>query len=191
MDLATLLGDIANDTFTNKVGQATGLDRADVNKVVKAGLPVILGQLANNSASSKGAEALDAAVAKDHTGGSLLDSLDGLFSEKQAPAEGGKILDHILGDKQSKANQTIAKKTGVDASTVAQILAFLAPLVMAYLGRKKSTDNLDAGGLSDMLGKQQSASGSPLSQIATALLDKNGDGSVIDDLLGGLLGRGK
>lgn len=191
MDLTSMIGTAAKDMFATKVGEATGLDQKDVDKVVQAGLPVILGQLANNTADRQGAEALDAAVAKDHAGGSLLDSLGSLFSGGQAPAEGGKILEHILGSNQTKTNDTIAKKTGVDAATVAQILAFLAPLVMAYLGRKKSTDKLDAGGLSDMLGKQQGANGSPLSQIATALFDKNGDGSVIDDLLGGFLNRGK
>ena len=60
---------------------------------------------------------------------------------------------------------------------------------MAYLAKKKATDNLDAGGLSDVLQQQTATNGNPLSQIATAMLDKNHDGSIVDDLLGGLFGK--
>lgn len=142
--------------------------------------------MANNTSTDKGAQQLDATVAKHHTGGSLLESLGGLFAGGDTNSDGSKILDHVLGNKKDTAHTTIAKQVGIDAATVAKILTFLAPLVMAYLGKKKTNDNLDSGGLSDILSQQTSPSGSPLSQLATAVLDKNGDGSFVDDLLGGL-----
>ncbi len=189
MHLTSVIGNIVKGNVADKIGQATGTDKATVEHVLQAGLPVILGQIANNASTNEGATKLDTAVAKDHAGGSLLDSLGGLFVGGDTNTDGGKILDHVLGDKQDAANQAVAKSTGVDAATVAKILTFLAPLVMAYLGKKKTSDNLDAGGLSDVLKQQTASDGSPLGQISTAVLDKNGNGRIIDDMLGGLFGR--
>ena len=115
--------------------------------------------------------------------------MGGLFAGGDRNNDGGKIIEHVLGDRQSSANETIANKTGIDAATVAKILTFLAPLVMAYLGKKKSSDNLDAGGLSDLLKQQKTDNGGLLSDLATAVLDKNKDGSMLDDVIGGLFGN--
>lgn len=186
MDLHSAIGDIVKGNVAEKISTATGADKSTVEQVIAAGLPVILGQMGNNASTEGGATELDAAVEKDHTGGSLLESLGGLFADGEKNIDGGKILDHVFGDKTSTATDKVSAKTGVDAATVAKVLTFLAPLIMAYLGKKKTSDGLDAGGLSDLLTKQKADDGSPLTQIATALLDKNKDGSIVDDLLGGL-----
>ena len=189
MDLTAIISKVITGNTADSIGKATGVDQQTVERVIAAGLPVILGQMANNTASSDGAAALDAAVAKDHAGGSLLESITGLFTGGDTNTDGSKILEHVLGNDQTTATQSVAKQTGVDAATVVKILTFLAPLVMAYLAKKKATDNLDAGGLSDVLQQQTATNGNPLSQIATAMLDKNHDGSIVDDLLGGLFGK--
>ena len=189
MDLTSLITSVITGGATDKIGKATGADQNTVQSVIQAGLPVILGQLANNTRTPEGAQQLDTAISKDHAGGTLLDSLGSLFGSGDSNTDGGKILDHVLGDSQSIATSTIAKKTGVDPATVVKILGFVAPLVMAYLGKQKANDNHDAGGLSDVLQRQTSPSGGALSELATAVLDKNGDGSIVDDLLGSILKR--
>ncbi|MCA9337043.1 DUF937 domain-containing protein [Candidatus Saccharibacteria bacterium] len=189
MDITSVLTGVIKGDISEKIGQATGTDKSTVESVIAVGLPVILGQMANNTGDEKGAQALDAAVEKDHTSGSLLESLGGLFAGGDSNNDGGKIIEHVLGEKQSSANETIANKTGIDVATVAKILTFLAPLVMAYLGKKKSSDNLDAGGLSDLLKQQKTENGGLLSDLATAVLDKNKDGSMLDDVIGGLFGN--
>lgn len=185
MDMTSVLNNVLKGGAADNISKATGADSSAVEKVIQAGLPVIIGQMAKNASTPEGAGQLDAAVTKDHAGGSLLDSLGSLFGGGDSNVDGGKILGHVLGGGQDVANQKIAKKTGVDAATVAKILTFLAPLVMAYLAKQKATNNLDAGGVSDVLKQQKASSGNPLSDIATAMLDKNGDGSIIDDLIGG------
>ncbi len=57
------------------------------------------------------------------------------------------------------------QKTGIDSQKIMQVLAFLAPLVMAYLAKKKASDSLDKGGLSDILTKQTSSDGTSLIDI--------------------------
>lgn len=185
MDMTSILNTVLKGGATDGISKATGTDSSTVEKVIQAGLPVIIGQMAKNASTPEGASKLDTAVAKDHGSGALLDSLGSLFGGGDSNADGDKILGHVLDSEQETANQKIANKTGVDAATVAKILSFLAPLVMAYLAKKKSSDNLDAGGVSDVLNQQKTSSGNPLSDIATAMLDKNGDGSILDDIVGG------
>jgi hypothetical protein len=67
----------------------------------------------------------------------------------------------------------------------ANLLITLAPIVMSYLGKQKQENNLDAGGLSDLLTgttKQAQSSGNPMIDMATRMLDSDGDGSALDDL---------
>ena len=58
----------------------------------------------------------------------------------------GGILGHILGGNQGNVTQQISNQSGLNMGQVAQILMFLAPIVMGYLGKQKQQNNLDAGG---------------------------------------------
>jgi len=57
--------------------------------------------------------------------------------------------------------------------------------VMGFLGKKKQEQNLDAGGLSSMLGEQQQqmqTAGNPMMDMVSGFFDKDKDGSSLDDL---------
>ena len=73
----------------------------------------------------------------------------------------------------------------------------LAPMVMGALGRQKRQQGLDAGSLAGVLGaeRQQMEQSNPAMGMLGSLLDRDDDGSVVDDiakmgkgLLGGLFG---
>lgn len=185
MDLQALITQAVSGTVSQQISKATGVDETKVQSVIDSGLPVIIGQMARNTSTSDGAVQLDAALAKDHAGGSLLGDLAGLFTGGSSNIDGAKILTHVLSGNQTTANEQISQKTGVDAATVAKILSFVAPIIMAYLSKQKQSSDLDAGGIGDLLKSQTSSGGSPLMDIATAFFDKNKDGSIVDDLLGG------
>jgi len=73
----------------------------------------------------------------------------------------------------------------MDVGQAAKLLITLAPLVMGFLGKTKKQNNLDAGGITDLLTGQQQrmqSSGNPMVDIATKMLDQDGDGSALDDL---------
>jgi hypothetical protein len=85
----------------------------------------------------------------------------------------------------------LSQTTGLDAGKAGQLLIMLAPLVMGALGRAKQERGLDAGGLSNLLAGErvnlnQSAPG--VMGMLGRFLDRDGDGSVIDDV-GGMLGK--
>ena len=171
-----------------QISRQIGADPAATANAVEMALPVLLGGLANNAASPEGAGALDAALAADHDGG-LLDNLGALFGgvgTNPRSLDGAGIIDHIFGGRQEAVQGGIERSTGLDRAQVFQLLAVLAPLVMAYLGKRKREAGLDAGGIGNELQEERSrmeAKEPGLGGLFGQLFDQNGDGSVVDDVM--------
>lgn len=189
--LEDLLGQQQGSSAVEQISQNVGSNPSIVNTAIQMALPMILGGLAKNVQSPQGAESLDNALSNDHSGGLLGNLTDfltgGVPSPQQATREtnGAGILEHILGSSQAPATQEISEKTGLSLGQVANILITLAPIVMSFLGKQKQENGLNAGGISDLiLGQQQQAqsSGNPMIDMASRVLDSDGDGSAMDDL---------
>lgn len=135
-------------------------------------------------------------------GGGLGDLLGGLLGGKQAGTQdkippqfrktmdGGGILDHMLGGQKEDIAKQVSENSGLSLSKVLPLMATLAPILMGLLGKTKRETGMDAGGLGgalmDMVTKGQSnpRQNPPDLGLAGALLDRDGDGSVMDDVLG-------
>ncbi len=187
--LEDLLGQQQGTEALSQVSQQVGAEPSLVNTAIQMALPTILNSLANNSATPEGAQSLNNALEKDHSGGGILDNLGGLAGmifgggQPSRQADAGGILGHILGGSQGNVTQQISNQSGLGMGQVAQILMFLAPLVMSYLGKQKQEKNLDAGGLSAMLGQQQQQiQQAPQGGLLNSLLDSDNDGSITDDI---------
>ena len=159
---------------------------------------MLINGLANNAASPQGAESLNNALEQDNHA-SVLDNLGGLGGmifgggQQAAPprqADAGGILGHILGGSQGQVAQEVSQQSGLDIGKVAQILMFLAPIVMGYLGRQKQEQNVGADGLGGLLGgllggvqsQAQPSAGGSMVDAATSMLDQDRDGSSLDDI---------
>jgi len=101
-----------------------------------------------------------------------------------AAAEGNNILGHILESKDvsRKIAATASTRTGIGEDVLKRMLPMVAALAMGALSKKASGQPT-----SSVAGA--SAGGGPLSML-TPLLDRNRDGSIADDLLGGLFKKG-
>jgi hypothetical protein len=192
--LKDLLGDQQGSAAVEQISQTAGLDPSTTTSVIQMALPAILGGLANNAATPDGAESLNNALDQHHDG-SLLDNLGGLSSmifggDTSAPpppqADAGGILGHIFGNAQGQVAQQVSNQTGVSTGQVAQVLMMLAPIVMSYLGRQKQQQGVDAGGLGSLigglLGGQSSAAAGGIGGLASSMLDRDHDGSALDDI---------
>lgn len=191
--LNDLLGQDQGNQALDQISQNVGVEPSAVSSVVQMALPALINGLANNASTPQGAESLNNAL--DQHDGGILGNLGGLASAifgggqstggaAAAPAtDAGGILGHILGGSQGTVAQEVSNKTGVSVGQVAQILMFLAPLVMGYLGQRKQQEGLDASGISNVLaGQQQQIQASPHGGFLSSILDQNHDGSVVDDV---------
>lgn len=187
--LEDLLGQEQGNQAVEKISQNLGANSSVVNSAIQIALPAILSGLAKKAQTPQGAQNLDNALSQDHSGG-LLDNLMGYLgggipspTEATRQTNGGGILGHIFGNNQTQVAQEVSNNTGLDMGQVAQLLITLAPIVMGYLGKQKQTQGLDADGLSNYLGgQQQQIQQSPQSSLINSMLDRDGDGSAMDDL---------
>lgn len=164
-----------------KIAQQLGTDNRSTNRAVAGALPALLDAITNNASDKNGAEALDGALSRDHDG-SLLDNLGGFLDSPDLDMGSG-ILRHVLGGRQDDVQQKLGATSGVDGAKMASLLAMLAPIVMGALGKARAKNNLDAGGLGDMLQNERTQAGASadLGGIGK-MLDRDGDGNFMDDL---------
>ena len=192
--LQDLLGSAQGDQAVNEISQSVGADSSLVSSAIQMALPALINGLANNAATPEGAESLDNALGQHHDG-SILDNIGGLAgmifgggtAAPSPQADAGGILGHILGTSQGPVAQEVSNKTGLGVGQVAQILMFLAPLVMGYLGRQKQQQGVGADGLGSLLGGllgggQAQAAGGSILDMASNMLDRDHDGSSMDDI---------
>jgi len=192
-----LLGSDLGKTIISGVAGSTGQDQGKTGGLLSMALPVLMKAMERNASTPKGAEGLMGAISNKHNG-SILDNLGGLFGggvDDNVKQDGSKILGHILGNKRAGVEQVLGQKSGMDAGAVADIMKVAAPILMGVLGKQASQNNVSsAGDLSGLLGGLlggASQSG-PVTQEQTFLekmLDSDGDGSVIDDVAGMVLGQ--
>jgi hypothetical protein len=192
--MTALLDMLQSQIGDGEIAQLTrslGADEGQVRKAVAGALPLLVSGLARNAQEPQGAAALAGALERDHDGG-ILDQL-GSFLGSAGSADGAGILGHVFGGRSEAAARGVGQLSGLDAGKAGQLLAMLAPIVLGALGRMKQERSMGPGDLGDLLGREhdnlrQRGGGTDL---LSSLLDRDGDGSVMDDALeigGGLLG---
>ena len=189
MSLLELLQQQLGGQAVNNISQKLGVDRGTTGNAIDAALPLLLSAVARNASNPDQAQSLERAVSQDHDG-SILNDVPGFINRAES-GPGAGILGHVLGDRQQTVQNGLSRATGLDAGKTAQLLMMLAPLVMGALGRAKQERNLDAGGLSTLLAGENEHLKESAPGVMGALsrfLDRNQDGSVMDDV-SGMIGK--
>lgn len=191
MDLMNLLQGQVSDNLVNFLGEQAGVEDKEKTAVATQGIvSTLISALAKNASTPEGAQSLNNALERDHDG-SILDNLIGTLSGNNQPQQpkaldGMGILSHLLGDKQNNAAQMIGQNSGLDSGKVMNLMTMLAPIVMGMLGKTKQQNGLDVGGIASLLmnTRNNQANQNPMMNIATQFLDRDGDGSMLDDVAG-------
>ena len=181
----------------SQLSRQLGVDENQTREAVPAALTALVGGLGREAATPQGVQQLSGALDRDHDG-SILDDLAGFLGQGGAGGLGEGILKHVLGGRRGQVESQLGQASGLDAAKMGKLLALLAPIVLAYLGKQKRQQGLDSGGLGEILSGErqnarQKAQQSGLGGLA-GLLDRDGDGDILDDLAGlagGFLGGGK
>jgi hypothetical protein len=193
-----------DDNTVSQLSQQLGADPNATRQAVPAALNALLGGLSQNTQQPGGVQQLAGALGAHD--GSLLDNLGGILGGN-APAavqnDGGGILSHIFGGHRPAVESRVGQSTGLNAGQAGKLLMLLAPIVLAYLSRQHRQQQQTApgasggGSITDILNGERQRVEQQHPQhggILGGILDRNHDGSVLDDVVGmagGLLGGGR
>ena len=170
-----------------------GIPPAMAKQGADALLPAILGGFKKQAQSGGGVEGLGGMLGQ-LGGGGLLDSV--LGSQPTPVSQGNDVLGQIFGSKdvsRTVAGQAAAQ-TGIDSGILKQMLPMLAMMAAGYMA-KQGGQGGESGGLGSMLGNVLGgAMGGGAAPAAGGLggslgglgkmLDMDGDGNPLDDIMG-------
>lgn len=179
----SLLNSLAGP-MAGAIAKQTGIPEGLVKMGVTAGLPLLMGAFARNAKKEDEGEALMGAIERDHDG-EVLGDIEGYVQRGGDIEDGRGILEHTLGERQDLAVRALAEKTGMSMEQAARLLPMLSPLVMGAMGRERREQGLDRAQLAARLEQEQREVArrdeGGLGGMA-ALLDRDGDGDIMDDL---------
>ncbi len=194
------VADIMNQTGAlDSISRELGIDPGTARTGAEALLPAILGGFKKQAQPTPGGLGGLIDLLGGIGGGNLLDAVTGQAPTPSEP--GNEILGQIFGSKD--VSRTVAgqasKTTSLDPALLKKMLPLLAMAVTGYLASQKagassSTGEPQGGGLGGMLGQVLGgvmgggmggghAQSGGLGGLAS-LIDLNGDGNPLDDIIG-------
>ena len=178
MNILEVIGAAQGGGAVQQLANQFGLKPEQAQSAVGALMPALAAGLQRNMASESGLSSLVNALGQG--GHETYVENPSTLANPETVADGNAILGHVLGSKDASrevATQA-SQRTGIDPSILKRMLPLVAALAMGGLSRQsKTTGGPTAGGLGSMLGP---------------LLDRDRDGSMMDDvagMVGGMLGR--
>jgi hypothetical protein len=168
------------------VAQQLGISEAQAASGAAALLPAILGGFKNQAQANPAGVAGLGGLLNQLGGGALLDNVVG--PEPTEVASGNNILGQIFGSKDVSRTvaQDAAAKSGLSPELLKRMLPLLAMLVTGYLAKQHggtSPAPAGKGGLGGMLGGLLGGAGGGAASGAGSMLDLDGDGNALNDLL--------
>lgn len=185
-----ILNTSVGEDFIAKASKNTDENKDNISAALGMALPILVGAMKKNIKSGTGEESLNKALNNNKHGDALLDNIKSVDSSNMS-AEGEKILGHLLGGKQDMISKTIGSTLNMNESSVSSIIKMAAPLLMSVLASQKRKDNVPSSGLGTLLDSVMGSSGAHDASLIEKLLDRDGDGSVIDDVSGMIFGGNK
>ena len=170
----SLMTELESRGAVDQIAGKLGIPPGQASSAVTAAVPTILAGLAKNAQKPDGRQALAGALERDHDGSVLNDTH---YFDAYQEREGDKILGHVFGEEEPAVESQVSALSGLSGMQGADLMKMLAPLIMGYLGKQKSSGSLDLGSLAEMLGGGRGGGGLNLP-------------GGLGDLIGGLSGGG-
>jgi len=182
MDLLKTILESQGGNTVNQLSNQFGLDGNQTNSALAQLIPMLAGGVKKN-VQKDGLDSLISALnAGNHS--QYLDNPSQLENSSTV-SDGNAILGHLLGSKDVSRQVAghAAQNTGIDSSILKKMLPIVATMVMGGMSKQSES----GGVLGSLLSAGQSSQSSGLEGILTSFLDQDGDGSVVDDLMGKFL----
>lgn len=179
MDILDTIAGPQNNAAVHQLAAQFGLKPEQAASAVGALAPALAAGLQRNLSDAAGGKGLLAALAGGHHQAYVENPAT--LADPATTADGDAILGHVLGSKDvsRQVAARASQQTGIDPAILKKMLPLVAALVMGGLAKQRGGADrgaqAGAGGLAGMLG---------------GLLDRDRDGSMVDDvagMLGGML----
>jgi hypothetical protein len=173
---------------SRKMSTKTNIDESTIQNLLPVITPMILGGLKKQKDIRGGQERVDHILNK-YGDPSVLNNIDDLFQKKLDDNNTDPNLGGLLGNAGTDATNLLSNNFKLDSNLAAKIIPMLAPIILGYLTKKRDT-NTGSSGLASML--DQDGDGSVLDDVVGLFLGGTSKSSnPLSDLLGGLLGGKK
>jgi hypothetical protein len=162
------------------IARDLGITEAQAAAGADALAPAVLGGFKKQAQAPAGLEGLGGLLGQ-LGGGGLLDNV--LAPEPTDVSRGNDVLGQIFGSKDVSRTvaQNAAARSGLDPALIKRMLPIVAMLVAGYMAKQRGGGM--PGGLGGMLGGQARAGATGLNAGFGSMLDLNGDGNPLDDIL--------
>ena len=159
-----LLNSLGGNNTTEKIGSSLNIDPKIIQMAIPILAPMILGGLKKQSEEHGGQERVDHILNK-YGNPEVLNNVDGHVNQSLNQDNFDTNLGGLLGNSGSQITDVLTKNFNLDSGTAAKIIPLVAPLILGYLTKSRDTNPQGSQGFA-------------------SFLDQNGDGSVIDDVVG-------
>ena len=217
MNLLDMIMQAQGGATAQQAGQTLGLDQSQAQTAITALLPAISSALKQNTQTPQGLAGLLGALQNGNH--SQYVDQPATLGNAQTVTEGNAILGHLFGSKEvSRAVAgRAAEQTGISSDILKKMLPLVATMAMGSLSKQTQAPDMKsqlaglamqqmlgggakAGGLGGMLGgllgggakkqqRQAQASHQQSMGMLGKMLDADGDGSSMDDILGMVMNR--
>jgi len=151
-------------TVTNQISANLGINKDTTSQLIAQVTPLILGGLKRQMEQHGGAARVDHILNKYGDSG-VLDNLGSLFSSQAKNLTPDPDLGGLLGGSGNQVVNALASQLKLNPSVVSRFIPMIAPVILGFLS--KTRDSSAAG----------------INSVAS-LLDRDGDGSILDDVVG-------
>jgi hypothetical protein len=183
MDITRILAQVGG---IRSMARELGVSEGEVQRGAEALAPAILGGLKKQAqAQPEGLEGLGGLLGQ-LGGGGLLDNV--LSPQPTDVNRGNDVLGEIFGSREVSRTvaQNAASQTGLDPGLLKKMLPMLAMLVAGFMAKQGGASQpspAGGGGLGDLLGGMMGGAQGRGGGGLGSMLDMNGDGNALDDIL--------
>ena len=168
---------VNNDELVESIANEIGIKASDAGSVITYLAPMLMGAAKQNFQSSRDSADLLKQI-QDSQFSDMVDEPKKAVSQGNLMDLGNIILNELTGSKENSGKVAIhvQKETGVSDIIIKKILPMIAPFIIGALGKKAAPD----------INHHQQGGGSVaggLEDILISMIDKDHDGSIIDDMM--------
>lgn len=137
MNVSDLLQSYFGPASAERLGREAGLSAAEAGRVLRAGLPLQLGALADHARTPEGQEQIGEAVRSLPAFASVEDALSGPEGASQLGQAGAILVPALLGNRAGSIAEQVADD--LDVNRVQRLLHLALPLLLSFLGQRGLT----------------------------------------------------